>query len=243
MKASCIYQHHSLSVTLVNHVLCPADTLSWPTNTAIPFEQYVHLHSLAEPALLKALVQRALPATTAGSNASVDMTVTVHSLCQMLQALTGVSALCQKALIFTAHQADFVRRLWFSYLQVRCTSYTTQGIHPSFALLTVTWFFSLRLTLYYAESCLHTADKGALVTRPPLEAGQLTVADPWLIVADPLLVAQHFAPSLLHTAQLLCPDVPQPLSSSAHMAVKHTADCIIAPMLHTGSLGQWQVDT
>ena len=124
MKVPCTYQSHFLSRTLSKHVRCPAGTLSWPTNTAIPFEQYVHLHSLAEPALLKALVQRALPATTAGSNASADMSVTVHSLCQMLQALTGVSALCQKALIFTAHQADFVRRLWFSYLQVSCTSYT-----------------------------------------------------------------------------------------------------------------------
>lgn len=95
-----------------------ADTLQWPKDTAIPFEQYVHLHSLAEPALLKALVQQALPATSPGNTASPEMSAAVHRLCQMLQALMGIPALCQKALIFTAHQADFVRRLWCSYLQV-----------------------------------------------------------------------------------------------------------------------------
>ena len=89
----------------------------------MPLEQYVHLHCLAEPALLRALVQHALPATAPGNTATPEMAVAVRSLCQMLQALTGVAALCQKALIFTAHQADFVRRLWCSYLQVCSTSH------------------------------------------------------------------------------------------------------------------------
>lgn len=122
----CYYGHiickHVMDCSVAEHLwtcfAAHADNLAWPEDTAIPYEQYIHLHSLAEPALLKALVQQILPSVTPGSNATSEASLAVHSLCQMLQTLTGVSALCQKALIFMAYQADFVQRLWFSYLQV-----------------------------------------------------------------------------------------------------------------------------
>lgn len=52
----------------------------------------------------------------------------MRSLCLMLQALAGVSALCQKALIFTAGPADFVQRLWMSHLKV-CVPISIQKMH------------------------------------------------------------------------------------------------------------------
>ena len=101
-----------------------ADALAWPTNATVSPALSLQLHCLAEPALLKALVQQALPTPSSGGTPphtpSTQHAGTVRSLCQMLQALAGVSALCQKALIFTAGPADFVQRLWMSYLKV-CT--------------------------------------------------------------------------------------------------------------------------
>ncbi|KAL3150396.1 hypothetical protein ABBQ32_000234 [Trebouxia sp. C0010 RCD-2024] len=93
--------------------------LTWPTNASVSPALSLQLHCLAEPALLKALVHQALPLPSSGtpSQSTPQQAGTVCSLCLMLQALAGVSALCQKALIFTAGPADFVRRLWMSHLK------------------------------------------------------------------------------------------------------------------------------
>ena len=106
------------------HGYAGADALTWPTNATVFPALSLQLHCLAEPALLKALVQQALPIPSSGGAAtashipSQQQGPTVRSLCQMLQAVAGVSALCQKALIFTAGPADFVQRLWTSHLKV-----------------------------------------------------------------------------------------------------------------------------
>lgn len=96
--------------------------LTWPANATVSPALSLQLHCLAEPALLKALVQQALPMPPPGGTSAhpqpTQQASTVRSLCQMLQAVAGVSALCQKALIFTAGPADFVQRLWMSYLKV-----------------------------------------------------------------------------------------------------------------------------
>ena len=93
--------------------------LAWPAGATVSAALSSQLHCLAEPALLKALVQQALPLPSSGlAIDNVQQAGTVGSLCQMLQAVAAVSALCQKALIFTAGPADFVKRLWTSYLQV-----------------------------------------------------------------------------------------------------------------------------
>lgn len=110
------------SATLSFHELvCIAgrEVLAWPADAVVSPALSLQLHCLAEPALLKGLVQQALPVPALpASQAAPQQAGTVHSLCQMLQALTGVSALCQKALIFTAGPADFVQRLWTSHLKV-----------------------------------------------------------------------------------------------------------------------------
>ena len=96
-----------------------AGSLQWPAGTAIPAALSSQLHCLAEPALLKALAQQALPlSASTGVVDAAQQASTVHSLCQLLQAIARVPALCQKALIFAAGPADFVNRLWSSYLQV-----------------------------------------------------------------------------------------------------------------------------
>ena len=93
--------------------------LPWPAGATVSAALSSQLHCLAEPALLRALVQQALPLPSSGlAIDNVQQAGTVCSLCQMLQAVAAVSALCQKALIFTAGPADFVKRLWTSYLQV-----------------------------------------------------------------------------------------------------------------------------
>ena len=97
-----------------------AESLSWPTNAVVSPGLSLQLHALAEPALLRALVQQSLPAPPwPPSQAWAEQASSVRSLCLMLQALTAVPALCQKALIFTAGPADFVQRLWASHLKVR----------------------------------------------------------------------------------------------------------------------------
>lgn len=106
----------------IGHWSAGADALAWPTNATVSPALSLQLHCLAEPALLKALVEQALPIPSSGLTSSPtpspQQAGTVRSLCQMLQAVAGVSALCQKALIFTAGPADFVQRLWMSYLKV-----------------------------------------------------------------------------------------------------------------------------
>ena len=110
------------------HSPCPVDqhwyrragveALTWPPNASVSPALSLQLHCLAEPALLKALVQQALPLPPSGpSHSTPQQAGTVRSLCLMLQALAGVSALCQKALIFTGGPADFVQRLWMSHLK------------------------------------------------------------------------------------------------------------------------------
>ena len=124
-----------------------ADVLAWPSNSTVSPALSLQLHCLAEPALLKALVQQALPMPPPGVTPShappPQQASTVRSLCQMLQAVAGVSALWQKALIFTAGPADFVQRLWMSYLKVciwarsvnqraaQCTGSLTHTQQPS----------------------------------------------------------------------------------------------------------------
>ena len=96
-----------------------AEVLPWPASATVPPALSAQLHCLAEPALLKALVQLALPVPSSPSTAaSLQQANTVRSLCNMLQGVTAIPALCQKTLIFTAGPADFVKRLWTSYLKV-----------------------------------------------------------------------------------------------------------------------------
>ncbi len=129
------------------HACAIAEMLSWPTGAAVSPALSAQLHCLAEPALLKALVQQALPVQSSATPVdSMQHASTVRSLCKMLQGITTIPALCQKALIFTAGPADFVQRLWSSYLKVNphhlppcslpclCNAYVrvTQAIHPHF---------------------------------------------------------------------------------------------------------------
>lgn len=101
------------------HACAIAEMLSWLTGATISPALSAQLHCLAEPALLKALVQQALPVQTSAPPVdSMQHASTVRSLCKMLQGITTIPALCQKALIFTAGPADFVQRLWSSYLKV-----------------------------------------------------------------------------------------------------------------------------
>ncbi|KAA6423490.1 MAG: E3 ubiquitin- ligase UPL6 [Trebouxia sp. A1-2] len=94
------------------------EMLSWPTGATVSPALSAQLHCLAEPALLKPLVQQALPLhLSATAVDSMQQASTVRSLCKMLQGITTIPALCQKALIFTAGPADFVQRLWSSYLK------------------------------------------------------------------------------------------------------------------------------
>ncbi|DBA78986.1 TPA: hypothetical protein ACH3X1_008854 [Trebouxia sp. C0004] len=99
-----------------------SETLSWPTGATVSPGLSAQLHCLAEPALLKALVQQTLPVQLSGTPVdSMQQAGTVRSLCKMLQGITTIPALCQKALIFTAGPADFVQRLWSSYLKAAWT--------------------------------------------------------------------------------------------------------------------------
>lgn len=101
------------------HACAIAEMLSWPTDATVPPALSAQLHCLAEPALLKAVVQQALPVQSSAPPVdSIQHASTVRSLCNMLQGITNIPALCQKALIFTAGPADFVQRLWSSYLKV-----------------------------------------------------------------------------------------------------------------------------
>jgi len=101
------------------HACAIAEMLTWPTGAPVSPALSAQLHFLAEPALLKALVQQALPVQSSGTPVdSMQQASTVRSLCRMLQGITTIPALCQKALIFTAGPADFVQRLWSSYLKV-----------------------------------------------------------------------------------------------------------------------------
>ena len=129
------------------HACAIAEMLSWPTGAIVSPALSAQLHCLAEPALLKALVQQALPVQTSAPPVDImQHASTVRSLCKMLQGITSIPALCQKALIFAAGPADFVQRLWSSYLKVKtyhlppcslpCFSNAyvkvTQAIHPRF---------------------------------------------------------------------------------------------------------------
>ena len=101
------------------HACAIAEMLSWPTGATVSPALSAQLHCLAEPALLKALVQQALPVQTSAPPVDImQHASTVRSLCKMLQGITSIPALCQKALIFAAGPADFVQRLWSSYLKV-----------------------------------------------------------------------------------------------------------------------------
>ena len=125
------------------HACALAEGLSWPTGATVSPALSAQLHCLAEPALLKALVQQAMPVHTSSPPVdSMQHASTVRSLCKMLQGITTIPALCQKALIFAAGPADFVQRLWSSYLKVNhhhlvisllpprlCQSHSEQFIH------------------------------------------------------------------------------------------------------------------
>lgn len=111
-----------------------AEVLPWPASATVPAALSAQLHCLAEPALLKALVQLALPVPSSASTVdSMQQANTVRSLCKMLQGVTAVPALCQKTLIFTAGPADFVKRLWTSYLKVWMVSASLPAIALRFA--------------------------------------------------------------------------------------------------------------
>ena len=111
-----------------------AEVLPWPASATVPPALSAQLHCLAEPALLKALVQLALPVPSSSSSPStvdsMQQANTVRSLCKMLQGVTAVPALCQKTLIFTAGPADFVKQLWISYLKV-CMVYASLPVKAS----------------------------------------------------------------------------------------------------------------
>ncbi|DBB12911.1 TPA: hypothetical protein ACH3X3_005665 [Trebouxia sp. C0006] len=99
-----------------------SEMLLWPTGAIVSPALSAQLHCLAEPALLKALVQQALPVQSSATPVdSMQHSNTVRSLCKMLQGITSIPALCQKALIFAAGPADFVQRLWSSYLKAAWT--------------------------------------------------------------------------------------------------------------------------
>ncbi len=109
----------SLSKPFQIHACATAEMLSWPTDATVSPALSAQLHCLAEPALLKALVQQALPVQSSATPVdSMQHASTVRSLCKLLQGITSIPALCQKALIFAAGPADFVQRLWSSYLKV-----------------------------------------------------------------------------------------------------------------------------
>jgi len=110
----------SLSKPFQIHACATAEMLSWPTDATVSPALSAQLHCLAEPALLKALVQQALPVQSSATPVdSMQHASTVRSLCKLLQGITSIPALCQKALIFAAGPADFVQRLWSSYLKVK----------------------------------------------------------------------------------------------------------------------------